>query len=170
MQFIFVTRRNIVLIRAFRLIHKPFLEHPQFLDMLAKAVFVCLGGFLSMEVWTIWFPDSIGESWKFNVQSGLWSRAVAYLPSEGFACICCGLQLALLNPFKGPAWLPADLNILLLYPGFSRTCLYISWCTWEFLCTLYWQWWKIHVSFLLWLFQWIRMIIVVISINFPASS
>lgn len=50
MQFIFVTRRNIVLIRAFRLIHKPFPEHPQFLDMLAKAVFVCFGGFLSVEV------------------------------------------------------------------------------------------------------------------------
>lgn len=130
--------------------------------MLAKAVFVLkklwrFGGFLSVEVWAIWFPGSVGESCKFKAQSGLCSRAVASLPGEEFACICPGLQLALLNPFKSPAWLPADLNIFLLSPGFSRACLFNSSHTWEFLCTFYRQWWKIYVSSHLWLFQWTRM-------------
>lgn len=62
------------------------------------------GGFLSVEVWAIWFPGSAGECCKFKVQSGLCSGAVASLPSEGFALICHGLQLVLLNPFRSPAW------------------------------------------------------------------
>lgn len=161
MWLIIVLRRGIIFITLFRLISESFLQHPQLLDMLAKAEFVLkklwrFGGFLSVEVWAIWFPGSVGESCKFSVQSGLCSRAAASLLREGFVCICCGLKLALLNPFKSPAWLPADLNIFLLSPGFSRACLFNSSYTWEFLCTLYRQWWKIHI-FLLWLFQWIRM-------------
>lgn len=152
MQFSFIMRKDIILTRAFRLIYEPFLQHPKFLDTLAKVVFVCLGGFLCVEVWAIWFPGSIGESWKFNVQSGLCRGAVTYLPSECSECICHGFHLALLNLFKSPTWLPADLNLFLLSPGFSRACLFISWCTWEFLCIFYWQWWKMDVSFFLWLF------------------
>lgn len=150
MWLLFVIRRGIILISLFRLMYESLLKHPGLLDVLAKAEFVLkklwrFGGFLFVEVWATWFPGSVGESCKFKAQSGLCSGAVASLPSEGFARICRGLQPALLNPFKSPAWLPADLNISLLSPGFSRACLFNSSYTWEFLCTFYRQWWKIHI-------------------------
>lgn len=150
MWLLFVIRRGIILISPFRLIYEPLLQHPTLLDVLAKEEFVLkklwrFESFLFVEVWATWFPGSVGESCKFKVQSGLCSGAVASLPSEGFARICMDYKLALLNPFKSPAWLPADLNIFLLSPGFSRACLFNSSYIWEFLCTFYRQWWKIHV-------------------------
>lgn len=177
MWLIFAMRRGIIPIIPFRLIYESFLQHPQLLDMLAKAEFVPknlwrFGGFLSVEVWAIWFPGSAGECCKFKVQSGLCSGAVPSLPSEGFPLIYHRLQLVLLNPFRSPTWFQLNLNIFLLSHGFSRACLFNTSCTWEFLCTFYRQWWKIYVRFLIWLFQseCVIMIIVFISKILPAHS